>query len=359
MLLLPTTAMVLGALGLMTWRSPTDVALELSIARTTFTLGGGDATTLVNSVPVRSVTIERFARATLTPTRLEALSPATRTAPPRGGREAGWRPLALAPPVEITPGDDALQPALTFESSTDGATTNGVFGPLRINPGAEVTIEARSPTTPDPSISVAGQSCSAVLSFTGPFHLTANHVKVAGVAGAPAETSTYRGILPPESRFVEIVSKPHAFVVSLTIESGPATTVFPKGIQITAVSFDRQGVDGRRETSLTGPGEISYPGYPGVPNVRVEASHFVTLRDVSGFRIDDIATAADARGLRIRLSGTAGGLTTGAPDAPADRRLTRFDALWQNSRLLTLFAIAVWALSTTIGGYQLVKDLRA
>ena len=169
---------------------------------------------------------------------------------------------------------------------------------------------------------------------------------------------TYRAKLRPESRFVEITGQPSAFVVSLTFPSKGGMDVYPKGIPVTVVSFTRQGPRGSPETALTGPGEISYPDYSAIPKLALRGSDFVAIRGLSGFRIDEMENASNANGLRLRLSGVARELTSGSPDFPTDRRLTWFDTLWQSSRLLALFAIGVWVLSTTIGGYRLSLDIR-
>jgi hypothetical protein len=358
-MLLPTVVIVAGALVLMSLHASTRVMLDVSVSRFTFTVGGSEAIPLITALPVQAVTFERYARATFNPEQLEMANPARPGPTDQERTDAAWTPLAFTPPVLIAGEDEALQPALTFDGAATATTPDAVLGPLWIKPGSEVTIEVRSLRSGDPTIRVTGQPSSTRLSFEGPFQIVANYAKVDGIAGIPSATRvTYRAKLRPESRFVEITGQPGAFVVAPTLPSEGGMDVYPKGIPVTALGFTRQGTRGAPETALTGPGEISYPDYPALPKLALQASDFVSMRGLSGFRIDEIANASNASGLRLRLSGVARELTSGSPAFPTDHRLTWFDILWQSSRLLALFAIGVWVLSTTIGGYRLSLVIR-
>ena len=86
-------------------------------------------------------------------------------------------------------------------------------------------------------------------------------------------------------------------------------------------------------------------------------SNYPECRYTEKFRIEEIALNRQNGGIQFRLDGLAGHIRSGPPEFLKDHRLTRFDALWQNPRLVILFSILVWVFPTTLGGYKLYKEL--
>jgi len=361
LLLLPTVLMITAVLVLMGWRFPTRVTIDLTASRVLFAVGGSEPVRLVRSVAVRSVTVERFARVTFSPEHLELADPARRGSNRDRPAEPAWKLVAITPPVLIESDDETLQPALTFESASSDQNADPTFGPLWVRPTARVTIEMRSLPDGNPTIQVAGQPSSAVVSLPGSFQLMASYARASGIAGVPrADLLMYRGRLSTASPFVEVVSQPSAFVASLTLRPDTAGDLFStSGIPVTAASFTQQGPRGTAETALTGDAEVAYPDYPAVAAARVKATDAIVLDGLHQFRIEEISGAAEGKGLHLRMSGVASRVTAGSPEFMRDHRLTRFDAVWRSPGLVALFGIAVWAFGTTLGGYRLYREIRS
>jgi hypothetical protein len=92
--------------------------------------------------------------------------------------------------------------------------------------------------------------------------------------------------------------------------------------------------------------------------VSIKRPDFIVLSRLRQFRIETIALDPASRGMRLHLRGVAGQLWTGSRLFQNDRRLTRFDTLWRNTRLMVLASVVVWVFPTTMGAYRLYKELK-
>jgi hypothetical protein len=92
-------ALVVSVVGLILvfWRIPTRVQVELTVDRASFTIGGSDATPILNSVGFQSLAVAQFAGIEFSPEQFEVADPARYI--PTEGRypESVWTPLAGYP----------------------------------------------------------------------------------------------------------------------------------------------------------------------------------------------------------------------------------------------------------------------
>lgn len=361
-LALPTVVIVAAAVVTMLWRVPTRVTLDLTANRAVFTVGGAERVLLLSDVQFSTITLEKFARISLRPERLQSVDLATSIRPDGRIAESDWRTLNIIPPVVLQGLRKDLSPSVTFEAAAVGTAPGGKLTQLWIHPGTRVTLEVRGLRPDHPTVELdrntSRDKLSPVeLSFTGLFHLTMHQARATGIPDALGSRSPmYRGELGGASPLVEVESENDALLLSLA--GVPATgteTLVRGGIPVDALCFERQGPTGAPESSFTGVGAIGYPDFPALPRIVLGASDLLRLDGLSRFRIENVAAAAD--GLRFRATGMARRIMTSSGGFAVDHRRTSFDAVWQNPRLAVLFGVSVWALTSTIAGYRLFREV--
>jgi hypothetical protein len=361
LLTLPAVVVFVVGLILAFWRIPTRVQVDLTVDRALFTVGGTDATPILNSVGFQFLTVAKFAGIQFSPERFEVADP-THYSPTEGRYpESAWTSLAVTPPVRITGEDETLQPAVHFEGTMTTPHIAGVMDRVWARPGTEVTVEAKVVKATALTIKIDRQKSRGIVSFHEPFQLTANYDRINGIGELPyrANALTYRVQLPNHRPHVEITGQPDSLVLILTIPPGHTIDPFFRGgIPVTSVDFTRQNPRGEPESTLMKEGKISYPDYPKVEEVSFKATDFIGLKRLEKFRIEAIALDPEHQGIRLRLHGIVGYVRTGSGNFSNDHRLTRLNTLWQNRRLEVLLGITVAVFSATLGGYRLYKEIR-
>jgi hypothetical protein len=360
LLTLPAVVAVAVGLILVFWRIPTRVQVELTVDRASFTLGGTEATPILNSVGFQFLSVARFAGIEFSPERFEVADP-TRYSPTEGHYpESAWTSLAVTPPVRITGEDETLQPTVHFEGTMPAPQSAGVLDRVWARPGTEITMEAKVAKATALSIKIERQKSTGLVSFHEAFQLTANHGRVSGIGELPYRENalTYRVQLPNHRRN-EITSQPDSLVLMLTMPPGHTIKpFFSGGIPVTAADFTRQNPMGEPEPTLVKDGKLSYPDYPKAEEVSFKATDFIGLKRLERFRIEAMDLDPEHQGIRLRLRGIARYVRTGSGDFSNDHRLTRWNTLWQDRRLEVLFGITVAVFSATLGGYRLYKEIK-
>lgn len=364
LLTIPTIVVVVVVVILMNWRVATRINVDLTVNRAVFTVGGDEATAILNgSLRFQSLTIEQFADITFSPEQLQVADPAQYLPSEDKYPAEAWTALSVSPPLVIRGPDQTLQPAITLENSSSEGTHAGGLDVVRVKPDAQVILELRGDRVEDLTIQAQGQESFATVSMPEWFQLITDYSQVSGLSGFPYQNEaslTYRATLPEKSPLIEITSQPDSLALLLSVAPENEEDFFYQGgISVTALEFVRQGLQGDIESTLIQgvEGSVSYPEYPGIEPVTFSSPDFLGLDELDRFRIEEIALDSEQQGIRFRLSGAAGHIRTGSREFPSDHRLTRFDVLWQSSKLAILFAIVVWVFSTTLGGYKLYKEL--
>jgi hypothetical protein len=361
LLTLPAVVVLVVGLILVFWRIPTRLQVELTVDRALFTVGGTEATPILNSVGFQFLTAAQFAGIEFSPEQLEVADP-TRYIPTEGRYpESAWTSLTVTPPVRLTGEDETLQPAVHFEGTTTAPHIVGILDRVWARPGTEVTVEAKVDQATALSLKIDRQKSRGIVSFREPFQLTAGYSRVSGIGELPyrANALTYRAQLPNHRTHVEITGQADSLVLMLTMPPGHTIDPFFRGgIPVTSVDFTRQNPRGESEPTLVKDGKISYPGYPDVKEVSFKATDFIGLARLEKFRIEAMAFDPEYQGIRLRLHGIAGHVKTGSRDFSKDHRLTRLNMLWQDRRWEVLLTITVSVFSATLGGYRLYKEIR-
>ena len=361
-LTMPTLMVVVAVLVLMSWRIPTHVQVDLTVDRAAFSIGGPDWSPILHSVNFQSISFEKFAYIKFSPEKLEVADPAQYILTEDRYLESAWKSLTVTPPVVITAEGETLQPAVTLESAKLAQNIGGILDRVRARPHSKVTVEVRGTRMVSLTIKVDRKESFADLSFREPFQLVADYARVSGITELPykAASLTYRGRLPNHSPIIRVNGQPSSMVLILTII--PEKTIDPfckRSIPVTALDFTRQEDEtGNALTTLVKNSKITYPDYPKVEKVTFKPPDFIGLDRLKNFRIEEIALDPKHKGIRLRLNGVTGHVRTGSREFFKDHRLTLFDTLWHNPRLMVLLSIIVWLFPTTAGGYRLYKELR-
>lgn len=361
LLTLPTLVIALAAAILMSWTIPTLVEVDITVDRAAFEIGGDESVSILASTVFQSLTIERFNRITLNPETFAVADPAEYSLTEDRYPESAWQNLTASSPLEIIEEEETLQPAITLEKFSSDSRYTGVLDHVRVKPGTRIVLELHGTGTPVLTLKIEGQTSSAVLSIREPFLLLTAYCRLSGLTGgSPFKTDllTYKGQLTEHSPEIEIDGKDNALVLILKISHEPKAAPFSKEvIPVTALEFTHQRETGGYRTALVKEGRINYPGYPQMSEKSVRPPDFLSLNNLERFRIKEVTLDPQQKGISLRLEGIAGAIRAGSQEFLRDYRLTLFDTLWLNPRLVLLFSIIVWIFPTTIGGYKLYKGL--
>jgi hypothetical protein len=358
LLVSPTVVAGILALLLMNWKSPSHAQLQISTGRFSFHVTGPEPVQVLDSVQLRSLTIEGYSTLELNPDKAESASTADFST---AGKmpESAWKPVRLTPPVVFTAQQPSLEPSITMESAETDSHPLGGLDRLWARPGTQVTVNSSKSPPLQLSVRFSGQPTVAILSPLGSFRLFCDYAQVSGASLALPlpDSQAFRFHLAGSRPQVQVRGAPNSFGLFLVFENPPSTVFSRDGIPIDAIDFTRQTSQGKVESSIVGASELSYPDDPKADPVRLNPSDLVTVGDLSQFRIQRIAIDPSTHSLLVTAAGFAGTLRTGSIGFVRDRRLTRFDRLRHNPMLLLLFSVAAWAFPTTVAGYKLFKEL--
>ena len=420
LLSLPTIFVTLVVWVLMTWQCPTKVELDLRVERAKFTVEARETRSflILNSIDFQSISVDNFTSFTIEPKKLEIADPLQYDIEKDHFPDSAWKALPLInPKIIISRRDDIDVPIAMMESAKGEVKTQKSITPIRTTQGSLITLEVRGDENQTIIIKLAGQTPSAVLSISAiepdeqavgtldpivasrgsnitlevtgkskrainiqieapnvsdvlsavlaipeTFQLVADNIAIQGIAALPykEETSlTFRVQLRKDSPFVQFKGS-GSLGIKVQIPLREATSSFPTySIPVSAIDFTRQDDFGDWVSAVVAGGEISYSDYPDIEKVLFEARDFVILDKLKHFRIKKISIDPMQEGIRFYLEGEADYIVTKSGNfLEEDHRLSKFDNIWENTRLVILFSIVVWVFLTTLGAYRLYRDLK-
>jgi hypothetical protein len=156
LLTLPAVIVSMATLTLMIWRIPTQVQVELTVARALFTIGGSNVTPILNSVGFQFLTVAQFAGMAFSPEQLGVADPTRYISTEGRYPESAWTSRVVTPPVRITGEDETLQPSVHFEGTMIAPHIAGVLDRVWARPGTEITMEAKVVEATALSIKIGG-----------------------------------------------------------------------------------------------------------------------------------------------------------------------------------------------------------
>jgi hypothetical protein len=355
LLALPTVVAAIILVVILNWHIPTRVRITLTTDRIFFKVGGADQATILDSVGLKSVVIEKFETIKLKPESLLRLRHGT-----VGSNTLGTSNLPIAQvPVVITPRAGRSQSNVTFapDGSAPGALL--VMDAINAKPGTEVILE-NTEDSGNVILRVDGQRSSGSIVVAVPFTLALDQSDLAGIKSTPDLSGplTLRGKLLRDSS-IEFSSQDAALILTVTVPPEKSTALLPQGhMLVTALKFERLEPDGKVLSSLTRDTtcEISYPDYEDkITKATVTKPDFLLLDDLQTFSVEEMTYNPEKKGISIRLLGVANKITSGSQEYKKDHRLTVYNALWNNHKVIAIFAV-LWVAGTTAGFYKFYKD---
>lgn len=342
LLLLPTLITIGIAVTLMYWHVSTRVDVSLTVNRAIFTIGGAERLPIVNSIPFESLTIEEFDRIEFNPKKVKIVDPEEYK---RSNGQASSRRRR----VVITGGNQATA---TFRPKQPG-TLSAIW----LDSGSTVTLTVSRKNAI--VLELGGQKFAEKLLIRGTFRLDTFNCQVTGIDVPDSEEISYLVELPRSKHLVEFESE-KKLVLNLTIPEKKIENLFPEGsipVEGSMRFFRKEGK--RTLTSLVHEGKITYPKYPKIDAVSLQATDFLKIEKLEKFTIEEISMKPEHRGVEMRLYGKAGYIGVGPREFPRDCSLTMFDILWYDKKLVFLFLIfggTFTVLERLWGLYKEVKD---
>ncbi len=363
-LILPTLLVLMVVLGLMAWRIPTRVQIDLTVDRVEFTVGEVDGgwKNLLGALDFESLTIRNFSRARLVPHSISVADPQQYDFEKDTYPASAWRPVTLAQPsVHLTAGDAARHPAVTIRGEA-GSEQGGRLDAVALATGSSVVLERAGGSGASLTMSIRAERPGIRLTPTTVFEAATQHTRLEGVVDrSPAESEglTYRVSLKTSQPTVEVEGDEGALAMTIR-PLGGSGDLFKgdEALAVTALDLFKQGSTGGRVSGLTEgrEGVMRYPEFPDLAAVRFSHPDVVAIEELDRFAIKEVEWSSKAPGIRLVLDGVAGRLATRSGDFSRDHRLTQFDRLWHNPRLMSLLAILGWVVPTLIGARKLFKE---
>ena len=348
MLVLPSVIIIALTLGLMNWRMPTRLEIDLVVDRVAFTVSGSEPVPILDkSVSFQSLSIESFDSITFKAARLlDAESGAILN----GGEDVVLRGRKEDLPIVTITQDDSAQ------------KTSGRLEAIAVDAGMQVILEAIGGSAL--TLRFDGQRLTPAVLPQGMFRLNAIRTIAAGEFAKAQQHAVdaiaVRAELAQDSPLIEVRGLPQTLVLTLTPAQNAPIQLFSKtGAQVRDIEFTRQNQSGGREPSLVEAGEIRYLDFPAKGKVALDPRDHLGLDRLDRFFIAQLTLNPDGKNMRLRLNGIAGHVQTFAGAVREDRRLTRFDTLWYGSKATVLFSILVWAITVTAGAYKLYKEFKS
>ena len=361
LLALPTLLAIIIVIFLLNWHIPTLVRISLTANKISFKTGGTEKATILDSVGLKSVVIEKFGSIKLKPASLSLFGQERGPRLNRGAGNAITNLTIEQLPVVLTPRAGRSQSNITFAPAISGPRSAVMIDALNANPSSEISIEDTEDLT-DLILRVDGQQSSGNVSIAEPFKLAIDQTEIAGIANSVALTQplTLKATLIRDSA-VEFISQENSLILTLTVPEENTSILVPQGhLLITGIKFEElDQQSGKVLSSLTkdSAGEISYPDYDDkIGKATITKPDFLWLDDLRDFSIEELTYNPGKRGISVKLFGVANKITSGSAEYSKDLRLTAYTALWNNYKLVAVFVVLCWVAGTTAAFYKFVKE---
>jgi hypothetical protein len=353
-LVLPTLVVAGVVLVLMNWPTPADVDIGAIAMGLQFRGHGPDKQVLLESTSARWLALQGFDEIRLTPTAAWIADPTKHNFQHDTYPSDAWSPLPLGQSLVLRPAG-RTEAAVTIQPL---GKLNGSLALGEIFVGsADITL--RSPEKGNLSVELRGQKVDGDVPLPEEFRIDADRCVREGAplshSGSPM---TLRVLLRRSSQLLEYSSQRSGMRLALGYSPDRKESFLGKaGFAVDQVRFLDQGPTGQPESTLAGAGVIEYARYPVARPVQLSAGDFLSLGDLRGFYLREIAPADDTKSLRVHLGGVAGKIRSGPAGRVADRRLTYFNSLRQNPIIVTLFTILAWVVPTLIAVRKFYREL--
>jgi hypothetical protein len=352
-ILLPSAVVALLVLGLIRWRVPTAVAIDVSVRRAELRTHGTDPRVLLDSAEVRSVAVRGFEELRLSPEAVWIAHPAKYDLERDTYPDSAWTALSAGQSLILRPaGSTAATVTIRPAAKSGGALVlDRVFAGR-----GDVILE--SPEPGSLAVKLLGQRQPRALSLPGELWLVADYCASDGAPWPQQGQSVTLRVRPrKDSRLLEFSSSESGVLLAVVYLPGRKEPVLTEDFAVEQAQFLDQGLLGRPVSTLTERGTIRYVDYPGIDPVQLNANDFLVLGGLRNFLLRRVELMEHKRGLRLLFRGVAGRVSSGPENSTRDLRLTQFDILWRSRALVTLFTVLVWLVPTLLAMRRFYREL--
>lgn len=335
------------------YRVPTTVRIQLLVSRVTFELDDGAEPTrlLPLATGFRSLTVSGIERAAFTPQRRGAL--------PVNKENRGDKRERLSPPAEVViEGTETGGASITVERADSGKQLAGRLEAISVRGSSRVSLYVSGGASPTLNILVNGSEIAPAVLPAGAFRLTARQavLKASRPKGGDPLLDLHAE-LEPDSPYIQLQTVPMAYAFGIEpAASAPIALLGDRGASVRSVQFLAQSASGESESTLVGPGKLTYIDYPNKPALSFEPHQLLNLDELSGAMLTDMTFDPQRQALSVGLLGTAGKIKAAVGPYTKDLRLRGVDRYAQ-AEYIGYFMAYVSALVGLLLGWVKLDEL--
>ena len=373
-LIVPTLLVAALAPGLMMWRVPTHVRVELVVDRVQFKVGQieGGWKNVMGPLDVEAVIFSRFTKIYMSPKTVDVAHPKQYDAVKNAFLDVVWQPVRLTQDsVQFVAGESVFQPTVTIQADPPTANTRqtanapaGRLDAVSVVGGSTVILHRGGGAGASVTAEILAETPKANLTPASTYWVMPHNTTVQGVSAAVAadlDGRIYR--VSAKAGNPSVIVEGEAKVLAVSIRPVPGATEALEGgtsIPITAINLFKQSRIGDRVSTLTEKQEavITYPDYANLPAVKIVSPDLLAVDELDRFVITQIEWSTTAPGIRLVLDGRVGHVASMSGKFQRDHRLTRYNEFFNNTQLVALLAILLWFVPTLIGARKLLMEVR-
>ncbi len=319
------------------WHIPTRIQADLFVDRVEFAPANQEPIRILDrATSFHKLTIENFSQVSFAPEALELtdlpeLRPQERAALVRAMRQGG---------EVVLQGEPNRRSAIRIEAAKQQTGSTGRLESISIKPDATVIFEAHQGTAKAFTLQLTATEFAPDIFPAGVFKLTAVHVTNPALEAArihPAAIAM-QVTLRQDSPYLKVNTESEAFIATLSPSTdNPVDFLIKGGVPLHRIQFTKQN-HGDIETSLAGPGKITYMDFPNIEPVTVEAHQLINLGRLTAASIRQLRYDPQQAGFHVRIEGEAGEILIRSGAFTQDYRLSLFDRTWRDNRIISIFA---------------------
>lgn len=331
---------LLMAIALMYYPTPTHISLEVAVSRAEMTLGVFPTQQILNPLEVESISFGNFYKIELYPSSLRVADPhqydmKTDSFPPEA-----WQSLTEFGYLQFS--SKSQETLVNVQPQDRDQPILGILDPIHVREESHVLFEVDEHDPHTMTIKISGPETRIVFTPNQPFEIIADETKFTGIKDFPfpeEPSLTFRPELPEYRSKIEILGKKQYLTLTVRLSPASHNQMFSEQpITVKTLDLSRQDSTGNRVTALVGPGILRYPDFEDFSAKTISATDFVSIEPKKVMTIKHMTLLDDKPGLKLFIDGTAKHIQTGSAEFPTDHRLSKFEELWNNAKVKLLLA---------------------
>ena len=329
------------ALALMYYPTPTHISMEAAVSRAEMTLGTFPTQQILNPLEIETISFGKFSKIELHPSSLRVADPNQYNVETDSFPPAAWQPLTMFGYVRISPQTQGN--LVTIQPADPSRKILGILDPIHVREESNVIFEVDEHDPQTVTIKISGPETRVIFTPTQPFEVIADETNVDGIKDFPfpdEPSLTFRPELPEHGSKIEIQGTDQHLILILKVSLSSGNQIFAEHpITIKTLDLSRQDASGNRVTALVTPGVLRYPDFPDLSAHTIPATEYVSIEPKKVMTIKRMTLLTDKPGFMLLLDGTAKHIQSGSAEFPLDHRLSKFDELWNNAKVKLLFGL--------------------